>query len=110
MSWVAPDSCTLPTVEQPLRVAEFDALFAAVRAVEQVEAIRLRLALDGGPEVEKTARDLAGRETSCCSFFTFSFTRTDDGGPHMEISVPDAHTDVLSALGDRARAVSGTPR
>jgi hypothetical protein len=110
MSWVTPDSCTLPTVEQPLRVAEFDALFAAVQAMEQLEATRLRLALDGGPEVEKTARDLAARETSCCSFFTFFFTRADDGGLHMEISVPYAHTGVLSAFADRARAVFGTPR
>ncbi|MEV4838269.1 hypothetical protein AB0K05_27425 [Nonomuraea sp. NPDC049486] len=32
-AWV-PSACTLPTAEQPLRVAEFDALFAdAVRAV-----------------------------------------------------------------------------
>ncbi|MEV6153769.1 hypothetical protein AB0L53_25835 [Nonomuraea sp. NPDC052129] len=31
--WV-PSECTLPTAEQPLRVAEFDALFAeVVRAV-----------------------------------------------------------------------------
>jgi hypothetical protein len=110
MSWVAPDACTLPTVEQSLRVAEFDALFAAVRAVEQLEATRLRLALDGGPGVEKTARDLAGREISCCSFFIFSFIRTDDGGLNMEISVPEAHTGVLSALADRARAVSGRQR
>jgi len=28
MSWVAVDACTLPTEEQPLRVAEFDALLA----------------------------------------------------------------------------------
>jgi hypothetical protein len=28
MTWV-PDACTLPTEEVPLRVAEFDALFAS---------------------------------------------------------------------------------
>ncbi|MBB6551859.1 hypothetical protein [Nonomuraea rubra] len=34
MTWVGPSACTLPTVEQPLRVAEFDALFAgAVQGV-----------------------------------------------------------------------------
>ena len=27
--WVAVDACTLPTGEQPLRVTEFDQLFAA---------------------------------------------------------------------------------
>ena len=37
MAWV-PEACTLPTVEQPLRVAEFDELFAtAVRPVERVD-------------------------------------------------------------------------
>ena len=31
VTWV-PESCKLPTVEQPLRVAEFDALFATRQA------------------------------------------------------------------------------
>ena len=30
MSFTVPDACALPTVEQPLRLAEFDGLFAAV--------------------------------------------------------------------------------
>ncbi|MEV6895548.1 hypothetical protein [Kribbella sp. NPDC051137] len=34
-SWVSP-SCTLPTVEQPLRVAEFDDLLGtALRGIER---------------------------------------------------------------------------
>lgn len=41
MTWV-PQSCTLPTVEQPLRVAEFDALFAtAVRSAERLRRTEL---------------------------------------------------------------------
>jgi hypothetical protein len=27
-TWIAVDACTLPTDEQPLRLAEFDELFA----------------------------------------------------------------------------------
>ena len=32
LPWVAPDACTLPTAERPLRVAEFDDLFANAAA------------------------------------------------------------------------------
>ncbi|MFI7617859.1 hypothetical protein ACIBP6_42235 [Nonomuraea terrae] len=43
--WV-PSACTLPTAERPLRVAEFDALFAeVVLTVQRPERERLRLAL-----------------------------------------------------------------
>ena len=33
MAWV-PEACTLPTVEQPVRVAEFDELFATLDAMQ----------------------------------------------------------------------------
>ena len=33
-SWV-PEACTLPTVEQPVRVAEFDELFATLDAMQR---------------------------------------------------------------------------
>ena len=36
----APDACTLPTVERPLRVAEFDDLFTAVRRSERPQPTR----------------------------------------------------------------------
>ena len=43
MTWV-PEACTLPTVDQPLRVAEFDELFAtAVRPAERVGRTELRI-------------------------------------------------------------------
>ncbi|MFG1754168.1 hypothetical protein [Streptosporangium sandarakinum] len=45
LGWT-PSACTLPTAEQPLRVAEFDALFIdAVRGVARPEPTRLRLEL-----------------------------------------------------------------
>ncbi|ACZ87769.1 hypothetical protein [Streptosporangium roseum] len=44
----APAECTLPTAEQPLRVAEFDALFAgALRGHQRLAPTHLRLRLDG---------------------------------------------------------------
>lgn len=65
MSWVPVDVCALPTPEQPLRAAEFDALFAAalvaVETPDSTTAIR-RLA------AAARARDLAAREAACSSF------------------------------------------
>jgi hypothetical protein len=52
---------------------------------------------------EPTARDLTGRETACCSFFTFTFAAAGDV-VHVDVQVPDAHVDVLDALADRAAA------
>lgn len=67
-SWV-PQSCTLPTVEQPLRAVEFDAVFAdAVRFVERPSPDRVRLELEPTPEIAARVVDLAVRETGCCSF------------------------------------------
>ena len=103
-SWV-PQSCTLPTVEQPLRLAEFDELFAsAVLAQERPEPTRVRFSLEPTPAVASTAAGLVMRETGCCSFFTFTMT-VDAGGLELDVSVAAPHTDVLGALADRAAAV-----
>ncbi|MBE1490368.1 hypothetical protein [Plantactinospora soyae] len=49
LGW-APSACTLPTTEQPLRVAEFDALFTdAVQTVARPAPTRLRLELVFSP-------------------------------------------------------------
>ncbi|MET8028575.1 hypothetical protein [Streptomyces avermitilis] len=54
--WV-PASCTLPTTEQPLRVAEFDALFAGrLTGTARPEPLRLLLVLTGGPGMEDSVR------------------------------------------------------
>ncbi|WP_436771427.1 hypothetical protein [Yinghuangia sp. YIM S09857] len=101
MTWV-PQSCTLPTAEQPLRIAEFDALFAgALRAVERPAPTSVRLVLDRAADA--VARELADREAGCCSFFTFVFDHDAAGRLLMDIAVPEAHADVLEALADRAR-------
>jgi hypothetical protein len=103
--WV-PDACTLASAERPLRLAEFDELFAtAVRGRHRLSATRLRLLLD--PAAEPRARDLAGRETQCCSFFTFTFAPAD-GAVQLDVEVPAAHVDVLEALAQRATTGIGS--
>ena len=105
VEWV-PRSCDLPTAEQPLRVAEWDALFAArLTAVSRPEPLRVRLALFGDAGVQEQVMDLAGRESDCCSFFTF-LTATTGDGLTLDISVPVQQTHILTSLADRAQELS----
>jgi hypothetical protein len=100
-AWV-PEACTLPTVERPLRLAEFDDLFAtALRGQQRLSPTVLRWLLDAA--TEPTVRDLAARESSCCSFFSFSFV-PDGDAVRLDVAVPAAHVEVLDALADRAAA------
>ncbi|NED97837.1 hypothetical protein G1H11_21285 [Phytoactinopolyspora alkaliphila] len=108
-----PDSCTLPTAEQPLRVAEFQALFAAsLREVRRASSTQLVLELDADPGVEHVTRDLAAREGQCCSFFTFSFTR-GEASPgrslEMSVSVPNVHVAVLDGVQRLASSSMSSP-
>ncbi|MFE9688652.1 hypothetical protein [Micromonospora sp. NPDC005806] len=104
-SWV-PDTCTLPTAERPLRLAEFDQFFRdTVRGADRLSAQHLRLQLDSAEQVEETARDLTARESSCCSFFTFDIARPDLNSLTLDVRVPAAHVDVLDALAERATSV-----
>jgi hypothetical protein len=99
-----PDACILPTAERPLRLAEFDDLFAAsLRGQQRVSPTRLRWRLD--PAAEQRARELTGLESACCSFFSFTFTPAD-GAVQLDVVVPAAHVSVLDALA--ARAAAGT--
>ncbi|MEP7019053.1 MAG: hypothetical protein ABI808_00265 [Pseudonocardiales bacterium] len=99
--WV-PDACTLPTVDQPLRVAAFDDLFArAVRGMDRPTATRLRLTLD--PAAEASTRDLVAREADCCSFFAFTIDRTP-GDLVLEVGVPAAQAAVLDGIASRVTA------
>jgi hypothetical protein len=103
----APQACTLPTVERPLRVAEFDQLFVdALRGGDRPESTRLQLRLERSAEAR--ARELTARETDCCSFFAFTFTPAGDEHVAVDVSVPTAHVPVLDALAARAQEkVSG---
>ena len=99
--WV-PEACTLPTAERPLRLTEFDDLFAtALHGQQRLSATRLRWRLD--PAAESAARDLTARETECCSFFSFTVAAAD-GAVQVDVEVPAAHVDVLDALAARAAA------
>lgn len=96
-AWM-PDSCTLPTVQRPVRVAEFDALLAAsVQGVERVDEHLLRMRLDRSPDVAGAAAQFAVKETRCCAFFAFTLT-VDREGLRLDVAVPDGQTDVLDAL------------
>lgn len=103
-----PDACTLPTMQQPIRIAEFDRFFAdAVRHIRRPAPARLDLVLTA--EAEPTARDLAERESSCCSLFTFDVD-TADGEPTMTVGVPVAYVDVLDGFAARVRIAVGGAR
>jgi hypothetical protein len=98
-TWV-PAACTLPTVEQPLRVAEFDALFAtAVRPAERTGPTTLVVHLPAA--AAPAVRDLVARETACCSFFSFD-VRSSSEGTDVVVEVPEQHAPVLDALATRA--------
>lgn len=100
LAWV-PQSCTLPTGERPLRVAEWDALFAErMTALSRPQPLRLRLELAGGPGIVERVRDLVEREGGCCSFFTFSVT-TGEGVVRLDIAVDGEHEAVLEAIAAR---------
>lgn len=100
-TWV-PEACTLPSVQRPLRLAEFDDLFTtALREQQRLSPTHLRWRLD--PSAEATARDLTDRESSCCSFFTFTIIGDTDT-LRLDVQVPAAHVDVLDALAQGAAA------
>ncbi|MDT5246216.1 MAG: hypothetical protein QOD36_3592 [Mycobacterium sp.] len=91
----APDACTLPTPERPLRVAEFDDLFAHVVRLQRPEPTRLDLVIVR--DAEAGARDLAARESECCSFFSFEFESAGDDVV-MHVDVPPQQVEVLDAI------------
>ncbi|MFJ6783204.1 hypothetical protein [Streptomyces yangpuensis] len=105
LSWV-PQACTLPTEERPLRLAEWDALFSEwLTSVSRPQPLRLRLDLAGGEGVADRVRDLVERESSCCSFFTFTTTPTEDL-VRLDVVVDRAHEGVLDALVLRTAAAA----
>ena len=104
-SW-APEACTLPTQQRPLRIAEFDELFTEeVSEVQRTAPDLALLYLRPEPAVAARAADLSVRETGCCSFFEFSLVAT---GGHLTLQVrtPPEHVAVLDALVERARTAS----
>jgi hypothetical protein len=104
--WV-PDVCTLPTVEQPLRRAEFDDLFAQdLLGVAHESPQRVRLTLRPESSVASRAAGRAVKETGCCSFFAFTLA-ISDGEVSMAVEAAPAHEHVLAALAARAESKLG---
>lgn len=98
---MVPDACTLPTVQQPARLAEFDALFAEVVRGSRIARTHLRLWLPGRVGLRAQVEDLAARETACCGFFTFTVSEPSAGTLIFDIEVPPGHVDVLDAMAGR---------
>lgn len=98
---LSTDACTLPTNERPLRLTEFDSLFADHLQRMDRSPDQVRLHLSGGPGFADAVRDLAERESACCSFFTFAQAGGDDDLT-LTISVPEERREILSGLADRA--------
>ena len=99
------DACTLPTVDRPLRLAEFDDLFRESVLVVDRDGLSTRLTLRGSIGLRDRVRDLTDRESQCCSFFQFSVDGDDDGLV-LGIAVPPSRSDILEALTDRATELS----
>lgn len=102
MAFEIPEACTLPTAERPIRLAEFDRLLiGSARSSTRDSATRLILRLQGEDTLEAITRDLAARETECCSFFDFTVA-ADDDDVVLGIIVPPQHTAILDSLQARS--------
>jgi hypothetical protein len=95
------EACTLPTAERPLRLAEFDGLFASSARTVARDGHGVRIRLVGDRGLRERVRDLAERETACCSFFTFGIEGSDEDLT-LAVSVPPQRRDILDALAKRA--------
>lgn len=104
LAWTAVEACTLPTAERPLRLGEFDDLFASTREVRRSGSTQARVLLAGDEAVAARARRLAEAETSCCSFFGFAVSTPEPGVVALDVTVPPPYADVLAGLVDRAEA------
>ena len=100
-SAAVPESCSLSLAERPLRVAEFGRMFAE-SALRTSRAATTRLDVVIRSAAVPTARDLAARESQCCSFFTFEFEPMDPDVV-MRISVPEPYVDVLDGIEAQVR-------
>lgn len=105
LGWAAADACTLPTVDRPARLAEFDALFASLRGLHREEPGWLRLRLDDADGVEERARELTAREAECCAFFDFAVHR-EAREVVVDVRVPPERVAVLDGLAAQAEAAA----
>lgn len=98
MAFDIPSACTLPTAERPIRLKEFGELLASSsRRGERLSATSLTLYLAGEAGLEQSVRELAARESDCCSFFAFEIS-ADQADVIMTITVPPQHSGILDSL------------
>ena len=90
-------SCTLPSVERPLRIAEFEHLLSKATATAAVDATTATFSFAPEALTAAAAAELASREVECCSFFSF---RLDIGAERLELTVqaPRGHEPLVAAL------------
>ena len=109
LGWAPVEACTLPTAERPLRLAEFDDLFAtALQSIQRADATHVRLLLTGDRALADRTQRLADAERSCCSFFTFGVSTPEPGLVAFDIEVPATYAEVLGGLVARADAALRT--
>jgi hypothetical protein len=101
-----PAACTLPSAEQPIRVAELNTLLTAAIGGERLSERRLRLVLTGPGDFASHVRDLVAREADCCSFFTFVVAEDLTGRVVLDVEVQAGYTGVLDGWASRARLAS----
>ena len=102
LTWV-PSSCILPSAEHPVRIAEFAALFARARAVRRVSNQHLRVSFVSADTTAMVVRELAGRESVCCSFFEFTVT-SDAEQVALDVVVSAVRSEVLNGLAALVKA------
>ena len=100
---MAATACTLPTVDRPLRLAEFDALFALVQSIEY-DGLVARMHFSGLPTLHDQIVDLTRRESHCCSFFDFAVDGTASE-VDLGITAPAEHAEIVAALVARAQEI-----
>lgn len=101
MAFQVPYSCTLPTAERPVRLDEFTELLGSARSSERDDLTHLTVYFDNADGLADRARNLAARESSCCSFFDFTVA-ANAGDVIVGIRVPDQHSAILDSLESRS--------
>jgi hypothetical protein len=104
LDWCAPAACSLPLVDQPARVAEWDVLFTEGVCEVSPVAGGVRFVVDRGAVSPAAVADLVDRESQCCSFFSFRLA-IGDQTLTLDVTSDAEHRGVVDALSARAVAL-----
>ena len=102
------DACTLPTAERPLRLAEFEALFADHLTDLSRVGDRLRLSLSGGDGLREQVADLAARESCLLLVLRLRAVGTADRSCSTWVSRAERR-EILEALAAWASCSGAVP-